>query len=131
MKLDLAIYRAYNNDISNKSDKELKKHFHSSGKFERRIFASCDTTAERFSMRWCRGSGLEIGAGRSPTKLFGDAQSVQADIEGAEYFGNSNFITYSLNEEVPSELAEKFDFVISSHVLETPRSGAVLYSGRI
>ena len=118
MKLDLSIYRTYNNDISEKSDRELEKHFHSYGKFERRIFARCHNTVERFAMRWCRGSGLEIGAGRSPVKLFGDAQSVQADLEGSEYFGNSNFITYSLNEEVPSELCEKFDFVIASHVLE-------------
>ena len=118
MNVDLGAYRKHNSDLSAKSDEELLKHFEVHGQFEKRVFAYCNSTVERFSMKWCRGAGLEIGAGRNPMPLFGDATCVQADVIGGEYFGNSGFVIYSLNDELPRKFKSKFDFVTASHVLE-------------
>ncbi|HLZ65428.1 MAG TPA: methyltransferase domain-containing protein [Aliidongia sp.] len=70
-------------------------------------------------MKWLRGQGIEVGAGRSPTPLFGAATAVNADIDSGEVFGTAGVShRYSIDDPVPPALKGRFDFVIASHVLE-------------
>lgn len=59
------IYRGHSLDLREMNDFELKRHFEVS-QHEPRIFALTRTTSEFMSMRWLRGSGLEVGAGAYP-----------------------------------------------------------------
>ena len=120
-RFDPAIYRAANADLEALalSDEELLGHFLRAGHREFRLFGSTNSTAEYLSMRHLRGLGLEIGAGRRPTTLFGDAHAEYADVEFGELFGGEQVqYLYSLDDEPPAELTGRYDFVISSHALE-------------
>jgi len=70
-------------------------------------------------MRWLRGNGLEIGAGKNPTPLYGDAQALIGDCDAQLAFGGK---TLDFHAAVDSEEFAKggkaFDFTIASHVLE-------------
>lgn len=118
-ELDTDLYRRMNADLANLSDNELRRHFEAHGRREKRIFARVEETSSQTSMRWLRGNGLEIGAGRYKLRLFGQTSCTYADVQGSEYFGNeTKTFDYSLNNDVPTERAGKFDFVACSHVLE-------------
>jgi SAM-dependent methyltransferase len=72
-------------------------------------------------MKWLRGAGVEIGAGRHPTPLFGQATAAHVDLDAdsAQVFGTADVgRRYSLGDPVPDDLKGSFDFVIASHVLE-------------
>ena len=116
------VYRQSSTDLAqlNLSDAELEVHFETIGKSERRLFALTDTTSEYLSMRWLRGNGIEIGAGGSPTPLFGNSNIVYADIEGGEGIFDAENVTikYSIDKPAPLELCGQFDFAVLSHVLE-------------
>ncbi len=63
--------------------------------------------------------GIEIGAGRFPTELFGDAAAINADIDSGDLFGTDAVKhRLSIDDPVPAALQGRFDFVIASHVLE-------------
>jgi SAM-dependent methyltransferase len=72
---------------------------------------------ETMSMRWLRGHGMEIGAGRNPTPLFGDTSCVYADIRTDTSFGGAPELVFDLEAEA-AEGHGAFDFIIASHVLE-------------
>ncbi len=117
--LDVSIYRDFNGDLENMSDDELTAHFQNHGLRERRIFGKVEGTPSQLSMRWLRGKGLEIGAGRYPLRLFGETQCTYADINNDGFFGGTaNSFEYSLNDETPYDQKGIYDFVICSHVLE-------------
>jgi len=117
---DPAIYRANNLDLAHlASDADLRRHFEQHGHREPRLFGQTETTSDYLSMKWLRGQGIEIGAGRYPTGLFGEAAAVNADIDGGDVFGTANVShRYSIDDPVPETLRHRFDFVIASHVLE-------------
>lgn len=121
-RFDVATYKKLNLDLAQlgMSDEQLKEHFLQHGHTEKRVFASTSSTCEYLSMRWLRGEGIEIGAGSSPTPLFGDATAIYADIEGGNrIFGATDVsIRYSIDTPVPAELEGRFDFAVISHVLE-------------
>ena len=83
------IYRNHSLDLSALclSDEDLAAHFYRFGHREPRVFGATNSSAEYLAMKWLRGRGLEIGAGRFPTKLFGSAVCEYADVEGGEAFG--------------------------------------------
>lgn len=115
---DLGVYRRANQDLAHLSDEQLTAHFRTSGLNERREFAQVSTTAAKFSMRWLRGRGLEIGAGRNPTPLFGNTTCTYSDIAVDSAFGGSAELFFSLDAPLSGDQAGKYDFVIGSHVLE-------------
>jgi GT2 family glycosyltransferase/glycosyltransferase involved in cell wall biosynthesis/SAM-dependent methyltransferase len=121
-RFDAATYRKLNLDLAELgfTDEQLQEHFLKNGYAEKRVFAPTASTSEYLSMRWLRGSGLEIGAGSAPTPVFGSASVVYADIDGGNrIFGATDVsVQYSIDEVVPEELKGRFDFVILSHVLE-------------
>jgi len=121
-RFDPATYRKLNADLAalDLSDAQLFEHFLEKGIFERRVFAPTSTTSEYLSMRWLRGEGIEIGAGSSPTPIFGKTSVVYADIDGGStIFGaNEVSIRYSIDQNVPEDLKGRFDFCVVSHVLE-------------
>jgi SAM-dependent methyltransferase len=118
-KYQRAIYRAFNADLSDLKDEDLDSHFNVS-QHERRIFGETNGDVELLSMRWLRGDGLEIGAGRYPTPLFGNASAVYGDCDEELVFGGGRLdIGISLDDLRFSEtLPQNFDFIIASHVLE-------------
>lgn len=113
------IYRAFNVDLGNLSDEELDAHFIAS-QHEQRIFGDSNGDVELLSMKWLRGSGLEVGAGKYPTPLFGNASAVYGDCDEDLVFGGKKLdIGLSLDDFTFAEqLNQKFDFIIASHVLE-------------
>ncbi|QDM17932.1 methyltransferase domain-containing protein [Tardiphaga sp. vice278] len=118
---DLTTYRAQNPDLAGFSDGELAAHFKNCGFREKRCYAAVDDDHERFSMRWLRGKGIEIGAGSSPTRLFGDATTELADVDASLKFGGSRYDQlFSLDDPQLTERmgVNVFDFAIASHVLE-------------
>ena len=117
---DPKIYRANNLDLAHlQSTRALRAHFDQSGHAEPRIFGRTETTSQYLSMKWLRGKGLEVGAGRFPTPLFGTASAINADIDSGDLFGTAGVSQrYSIDDPVPPELKGRFDFVIASHVLE-------------
>ncbi len=117
-QFDLSIYRRANQDLAGLSDEELRQHFFSSGRSERRVFAQTESATETMSMRWLRGHGLEIGAGRSPTPLVEGVLCHYADIAADSAFGGSAQSFFSLEGQLADEFRSRFDFVIASHVLE-------------
>jgi GT2 family glycosyltransferase/SAM-dependent methyltransferase len=121
-RFDVDTYKRLNLDLAELgfSDEQLREHFLQHGHAEKRVFAPTSSTSEYLSMRWLRGEGIEIGAGSSPTPVFGTASVVYADIEGGNrIFGaNDVSIRYSIDDPVPDELKGRFDFAIISHVLE-------------
>lgn len=120
-------YKKYNQDLkcSGMSDEELVKHFNEIGIAERRIYDMPVNTKEIISMKYLRGSGLEIGAGNFPTKLYGNATCKYADVSNESYY-NSKGVEQDLLLDISkggfwlseSELSVKYDFIIASHVLE-------------
>jgi SAM-dependent methyltransferase len=115
-RLDLGLYRAANSDLATMDDEALKAHFATAGWSERRVFAPTTTMAETMSMRWIRGQGVEIGAGRNPTPLFGNTHCTYADIRSDTGFGGDPELVFDLEgEQAPIGTN---DFVIASHVLE-------------
>lgn len=114
---DVAFYRANSQDLHHLGDRELKRHFEEHGHKERRVFARTDTTIEQMSMRWLRGKGIEVGAGRNPTPLFGDATCVYADVSSDSAFGGNTEHVLDLDQE-PKGQKGAFDFAIAAHVLE-------------
>ena len=111
------IYRRNSMDLRHMDDRQLREHFHAHGKRERRIFALVDTTIERMSMQWLRGRGIEVGAGRNPTPLFGMTECVYADISTTSAFGGSAEHVLNL-DYTPVQQVGEFDFAIAAHVLE-------------
>lgn len=113
------IYRKFNIDLVGLDDEALDEHFKAS-QHEQRIYGETREDVELISMRWLRGSGLEIGAGRFPTPLFGNASAVYGDCDESLVFGGEVLdIGISLDDErFSEELPKKFDFIIASHVLE-------------
>lgn len=115
------IYRNHSLDLSalDLSDEDLAAHFYSFGHREPRVFGRTNSSAEYLAMKWLRGRGLEIGAGRFPTKLFGSAVCEYADVDGGEAFGTQELgHRLSIDCRIPDKLIGGFDFVIGSHVLE-------------
>jgi SAM-dependent methyltransferase len=119
-RFDPVIYRANNLDLAHlASDADLSRHFKQCGHRERRIFGRTETTSQFLSMKWLRGDGIEVGAGRRPTELFGSATAVNADIDSGRVFGTKNVShRYSIDDPVPPDLMGRFDFVVASHILE-------------
>lgn len=115
---DMSVYRRANQDLANLSDLQLGEHFQNSGCRERRVFAQTETTTESMSMRWLRGSGLEIGAGRNPTPLVPGVQCDYADIAADSAFGGSAKSYFSLDGQLGDVHRGRYDFVIASYVLE-------------
>src|SRR5579859_4502539 len=116
---DPEIYRAYNLDLAQLDAARLRDHFEQAGFAEPRLFGPTETTCQYLSMKWLRGQGIEIGAGRYPTELFGNAAAINADIDSGALFGTDSIRhRLSIDDPVPAALAGKFDFVIASHVLE-------------
>ena len=120
-RFDADIYRSSNQDLQalGMSDEELRTHFTEAGYREQRVFGRTETATEYLSMRHLRGSGLEIGAGRHPTPIFGDARVDYADVEDGALFGGGDVhFRYSLDDDPPETLLGHYDFLIASHVLE-------------
>lgn len=117
---DPDIYRANNLDLAPLgSAAALAVHFAQCGRAEPRIYGRTETTSQYLSMKWLRGKGVEIGAGRFPTPLYGTASAINLDIEAGELFGTQGVSHhYSIDDPVPPALGGRFDFVIASHVLE-------------
>ena len=118
---DVQAYRAKNQDLRALSDEALAAHFEAHGFAEPRLYAVARTTVERFSMKYLRGRGLEIGSGEDPVPLFGQATCVYADIAPETVFDAeagvpTDKILFDINGS--GSLSETFDFVIASHVLE-------------
>jgi SAM-dependent methyltransferase len=118
-EMDRIIYRGFNADLCDLSDEELDQHFLVS-QAEPRIFSGINGDVEFLSMRWLRGAGMEIGAGKYPTPLYGNATALYADCdEELTYGGEKIDVDLSLDDvHYPEKLPRKFDFVIASHVLE-------------
>jgi SAM-dependent methyltransferase len=113
------IYRANSLDLAHLDSASLRDHFERAGFAEPRIFGPTSTTSQYLSMKWLRGNGIEIGAGRYPMELFGNAQAINADIDSGALFGTEAIEhRLSIDAPVPATLAGRFDFVIASHVLE-------------
>ena len=108
---DPAIYRAGNLDLAHgASDADLRRHFEQHGHPEPRLFGRTETTSDYLSMKWLRGQGIEIGAGRYPTGPFGEAAAINADIDGGDVFGTANVShRYSIDDPVPETLRHRFD----------------------
>lgn len=71
------------------------------------------------SMRWLRGDGAEVGAGRHPVPLFGDAAVTQFDVDGGQAFGGRRQAApFALGLASTAILPGPFDFTVASHVLE-------------
>ncbi len=117
---DPAIYRARNLDLATLgTDADLHGHFRQFGHAEPRLFGPTTTTAEYFSMKWLRGHGMEVGAGRFPTPLFGSAEAEYTETDNGDVFGTANVTRhFAIDGTLPPDLAGRFDFVIASHVLE-------------
>ncbi|MBI3442006.1 MAG: hypothetical protein HY052_09460, partial [Proteobacteria bacterium] len=122
-----SVYKQLNQDLreQNWSDEELFRHFLQHGNSEHRTYAEVNSTLDRLSMKHLRGQGVEIGAGKSPTPLFGNAECVYADIashtifDSSDYSGDKLLININTVSRRPNdESVEKWDFVIASHVLE-------------
>jgi hypothetical protein len=114
-----ATYRAYNLDLRHMSDAELRAHFAANAQ-EARIFGPTADTVHFMSMRWLRGRGLEVGAGGSPTPLYGPTTALQADCDSQLVFGGQ-VLDLSCSIDDPRFVAQaegRFDFSIASHVLE-------------
>jgi len=113
------IYKKFNLDLQHLSDKELALHF-KNNMHERRIYTAVVSDVEFLSMKWLRGNGLEIGAGKYPTPLFGSASLIHADCDEAlAYGGKELHLLKALDSNnFPDDQEEKYDFVIASHVLE-------------
>jgi hypothetical protein len=113
------VYRQYNLDLRHLNDRELLEHF---GKHphERRIYGYTSTTVETLSMRWLRGTGVEIGAGAYPTPLFGQARTQMTDCDQTLAFGGKQLdAQYSVDDpEFSRANLARYDFSIASHVLE-------------
>lgn len=114
-----AIYRLYNADLCNFTDLELIEHY-TKYSYEKRIYGETNTTTEFLSMRWLRGSGLEVGAGGKPTPLFGNASTIMADCDESLVFGGANIDLLCSIDDTAFGINNKgrFDFVVASHVLE-------------
>jgi SAM-dependent methyltransferase len=116
---DKDLYKKFNKDLQNLNDDQLISHYLAS-QHEARLYGETKSTVEFFSMRWLRGEGLEIGAGRNPTPLFGQTAITYCDIDMDHNFGGSNskvIISVDAKNFNPS-FNQKFDFVVCSHVLE-------------
>lgn len=118
-KFDKNLYKKFNKDLENFNDDQLASHYLVS-QHEPRLFGETKSTVEFFSMRWLRGDGLEIGAGKNPTPLFGQTNVTYCDIDIDHNFGgsNSNVIVSVDGENFNQAFSRKFDFVVCSHVLE-------------
>ena len=116
---DAEVYRAHNTDLREMTDFQLREHC-SQFANERRIYGNTSSTAEFLSMRWLRGSGMEVGAGSHPTRLFGNAKAIAGDCDKALVFGGKSldFVCSLDDPEFPVGHLDRFDFVVASHVLE-------------
>lgn len=120
-RFDVAVYRSSNQDLRDRSETECRVHFETRGKFERRLFGPVASTSERFSMRWLRGHGIEIGAGSTPLPLFGAADVRFADVDPSLKYGGSGVDeVFALDEPAlfARMAAGTYDFAAASHVLE-------------
>ena len=112
-------YRAYNLDLRELGADLLRLHFETH-QYEARIYGAVRTTSEFMSMRWLRGSGMEVGAGGHPTKLFGNATAMMNDCDPDLVFGGEklDFKASVDDEKFSYGIEKRFDFTIASHVLE-------------
>jgi SAM-dependent methyltransferase len=113
------IYRNYNLDLRDLTDRELLEHFQRYPN-ERRIYGSTSATVETLSMRWLRGKGIEVGAGSNPIPLFGDARAQLSDCDGTLAFGGNRIDVQCSVDDVDftRKIPARYDFAIASHVLE-------------
>ena len=113
------VYRASNLDLRGMSDAQLRAHFAAS-RHEPRLFGPTPDTVNFMSMRWLRGRGVEVGAGGSPTPLYGPTTTLQADCDpGLAFGGRTLDMPGSIDDPRFAQQAEgRFDFSIASHVLE-------------
>jgi hypothetical protein len=113
------IYKLFNADLAHLSDVELHDHFEAN-KHENRIYKSVSSDVEFLSMKWLRGHGLEIGAGRYPTPLFGNASVIHADCDANLAFGGAevNYLKSLDAKDFSANHQGKYNFIIASHVLE-------------
>jgi hypothetical protein len=118
-KFSPEVYRRYNLDLAGLTDAEPLSHFLAHPD-ERRIFGNVVSTVEQLSMRWLRGAGLEIGAGASPTPLFGSATTIKSDCDASlAYGGEAIDFQFSIDDPTFGDSrASAFYFVVTSHVLE-------------
>ncbi|MEL7040622.1 MAG: hypothetical protein AAGL90_03810 [Pseudomonadota bacterium] len=118
---DVKYYRTQNRDLNDlgMNDLELESHFKNSGYRENRPYAQTTETCEAMSMKWLRGRGLEIGAGKRPTKVFGDAKLEFGEYDREFAFGGARAQHWmDIGGEASDDLRQRFDFSICSHVLE-------------
>lgn len=125
-KFDAKIYKMRSQDlrVTNYSENELLRHFNEIGMSERRSYCHTDTASEYYSSCYLRGQGIEIGAGKNPIKLMGNARCEYGDIAEHALFDSDNLkikkIIVNLNSKINSDLkiVNKYDFVVAQHVLE-------------
>ena len=118
---DVAFYRSQNRDLADlgMSDGQLRDHFQAHGVREARPYAKTDTTAASMSMRWLRGSGIEVGAGKWPTPMFGFSSLEFGEVDRKFAFGGKAATHwFDIGGEAPASLRDRYDFAIASHVLE-------------
>lgn len=115
----LDIYRRYNLDLQHLNDEQLAEHFRGN-RHERRTYAATSSTAETLSMRWLRGEGIEIGAGRSPMPLYGNATVQKLDSDDSIVNSASAVDAIWDIDDAAFALRNRarFDFAVASHVLE-------------
>lgn len=113
------IYKQFNQDLIQLSEKDLLDHF-LSHQHEKRIYKKVSSDVELMSMKWLRGNGLEIGPGIHPTPLFGNASAIYADCDESLAFGGSGYdLLKPLDSlDFAAEQESAYDFVVASHVLE-------------
>lgn len=112
------VYRAHNTDLHGFGLARLTAHFLITGRKEPRIFGHVVQSHDRFSMKWLRGSGIEIGAGKMPTRLFGAADAVQADTDPSLFFGGTHADSIFSLDDPHLSPTTLYDFSVASHVLE-------------
>lgn len=125
-KFDPRFYKENSSDLRMLELDELAlvEHYQEFGKKERRAFASTSCVSDAFSMKYLRGSGLEIGCGDAPVRLCEGVACAYGDLYTQSYFDKGFGHEHkSENVDLNSDLFKHqktgdWDFVIARHVLE-------------
>lgn len=125
---DVDYYRAHSTDLRDlgMNDAQLEEHYLRYGKSENRPFSPTDSVSDLFSMKYLRGSGVEIGGGANPVLLSEGVECRYADIGTNTLFDlgsnlNSKDFIFDLNDPYnhgSALIGTSWDFVIARHVLE-------------
>jgi SAM-dependent methyltransferase len=125
---DADYYRVHSTDLRDLgfSDAQLKEHYLRFGKNENRPFSRTDSVSDLFSMKYLRGSGVEIGGGSDPVLLSEGVECMYADIGTTTLFDSDTHlhnkdIIFDLNDPYhhgSALISTSWDFVIARHVLE-------------